>query len=72
VCAEAPGTTSYANLQQDIEDNSIRRLLARPVLIASGTLGASPGTVVAAGFQSAEFRNAFGAATWDIWLDILV
>lgn len=65
VCAEAPGTTSYTNLKQDIDDNSIRRLLARPVLVTSGGLGAAPGTAVAQGFQSTDFRNVFGAATWD-------
>lgn len=65
VCAEAPGTTSYTNLKQDIDDNSIRRLLARPVLIASGTLGAAPATVIATGYQGNDFRNAFGANTWD-------
>ncbi|APG79024.1 hypothetical protein 2 [Changjiang picorna-like virus 7] len=65
VCAEAPGTTSYTNLKQDIDDNSIRRLLSRPVLITAGNLAAAPGRPAAASFQSADFRNAFGTLTWD-------
>jgi hypothetical protein len=66
ICAEAPGSTSYYGLAQDVSDDSLRNVLARPVLLATGGLTAVPGTVVESAFTSAtSFRTAFTPSQWD-------
>lgn len=56
----------FYGLQQDDGDDSIRKILARPILVSSGTLGAAPTTVFQQHFANGSaFRTMFTPAQWD-------
>lgn len=66
VCAEAPGAPSYFSLHQDSDEDSLRRILARPIIVDAGDLNQVPGRQYIRVFQStASFRNFFGDRQWD-------
>lgn len=72
VCAVGVGDANYHTLHQDISDDSLRRVLERPVIVAAGSFGAGPGTVASASAgSSAALRNLFNPAQWDRMLGYL-
>lgn len=66
VCAEAPGSQSYYNLKQDIDDDTLRKVLARPVFLTTGTFGSTPTSPYTLVLNNASaFRTAFTSVQWD-------
>lgn len=65
-CAEAPKHTGHYSVSQGEDVEAITKYLERPVLIATGALGAAPGNLYRYAFTStSSYRNLFGAANWD-------
>lgn len=66
VCAEIPGDQSFYNIKPLGEGHDLSALLARPVLLNTAGLFATPGSVLDVQFgTSAQWRNAFGVTHWD-------
>lgn len=67
ICAELEGDQSYYNLHSTSEnEQTLRDLLKRPVLVNTVTLGASPDTPLFIDFSGwASMRALFGTAHWD-------
>lgn len=66
MCAELPPTKSYFNLKQDDHDDSLRNILARPIVVATGTFNSTPGTSLTIPFLSiSDFRANFTNIQWD-------
>lgn len=60
MCAELPPTKSYFNLKQDDHDDSLRNILARPIVVATGTFNSTPGTSLTIPFLNInDFRANF-------------
>lgn len=72
MCAELPPSKSYYNLKQDDSDDSLRSILARPVVVATGVFGSTPGVTLTVPFTSAsDFRSNFTTQQWDRLLGYL-
>lgn len=66
ICAEVPGDVSYYNLNSKGDGTDLESLLARPVLLNTVSLGATPGAALDVDFSSqSAWRAAFGPTQWD-------
>lgn len=66
ICAGLPPSKSYFNLKQDSSEDSLRNVLARPIVVATGVLGATPGPEITFPLLNVnELQSAFTAFQWD-------